>query len=161
MDRAWFAGVFLMAGLAACTNEVPISPDTSGHGGGTMLLTGAGAAHPSLDDTGGAAGASPVAGKVVTADTDMAQYQTITVELGSVQPIIQGPFFVTDVLANHQVTLFTVTGGDCAAPPTKVLMAPREPSQFHGMRLPVLGGQSLCQGTTATGTLTVLGFRPY
>jgi hypothetical protein len=161
MERALFGGVFLMAGLVACSNEVPISPDTSGHGGGTMLLTGAGAAHPDLDELGGSAGASPVSGKVVTADTDMAQYQSTTVELSSSQPILQGPFFVTDVLADHQVTLFTVTGGDCAAAQTRVLLAPQGTSQFHGMRLPILGGQSLCHGTTAPGTLTVMGFRPY
>lgn len=161
MGRAFIGGMLLMTGLVACTNEVPISADTSGHVGGAMQLTGAGAAHPDLDEFGGSAGASPVASKVVTADTDMAQYQSITIEIASPQPILQGPFFVTDVVADHPVALFTVTGSDCATPQTKVLVAPQGTSQFHGMRLPVLAGQSLCQGPTATGTLTVMGFRPY
>lgn len=90
----------------------------------------------------------------------MAQYQSISVDLLSTQLALQGPFFVTDVIADNTVTLSTVTGNDCSAPQTKVLSA-IGPAQFHGMRMPILSGQSLCHSMNGGGTLTVLGFKPY
>jgi len=162
MKAAIIGGWLLVAGVAACSNDPAITPESSGGSGGdTMMLTGAGAASPDLGDMGGSAGAPPGSGKLVTADTDAAQYQSIAVDPSSSRPIVQGPFFVTDVLADGAVTLFTVVGSDCSAPQTKVLVAAKGVSQFHGIRLPILAGQSLCHHATATGALTVLGFKPY
>jgi hypothetical protein len=75
---------------------------------------------------------------------------------------VSGPFFVSDVAAaSGSGTLYTVTGSDCMAPlQAIVVFLPGQGFQSHGMRLPVLAGQTLCV-TNVGGTLTVLGFRPY
>lgn len=175
-------GVLVLGALAACSNKVDIKAEQSGAASGstgsTMMTAGSGASGPGGTTgsggagTGGSTSSSTGTGtggassaKVVTADSDIAQYQSISADLLSMQPVLQGPFFVTDVYANNNVTLATVTGTDCSAPQATVMQLPTTAMngtfQIHGVRLPVLAGQSLCHNTNVGGTLTILGFRPY
>lgn len=178
ITTAIIGGAAIAAALASCSNKVTITAEQSGaqsgSTGSTMMMTaGSGASGPGgTTGSGGAGtggssssstGTGAGAGKVVTADSDIAQYQSITVDLNVTTPLLAGPFFVTDVYATAGVTLSTVSGSDCSTPKTAVLQPPGSGGveQIHGIRLPILAGQSLCEGSSPSGTVTILGFRPY
>jgi hypothetical protein len=83
------------------------------------------------------------------------------------QKVVDGPFFVTDFYG--YVVLDTVMGGDCSVPQSQHTpiassagqMAANCGAQLHGMRMPILAGQTLCANTNSGCTVTVMGFRPY
>jgi hypothetical protein len=56
---------------------------------------------------------------------------------------------------------FAMNGTDCTAAQTVIFFWPNGQNQTHGVRTPILAGQSLCHGANAGDTLTVLGFKPY
>lgn len=112
----------------------------------------------------GSGAAGPGVAKVVTADTDIAQYVSGTTAVpganGRVK-VIDGPFFLTDVFGGGELHL--AKGADCDAEPIgpgllTVSMGPGTP-QIHGIRLAVLSGQTLC--AFVGGSITFQGFRPY
>lgn len=154
--------------LAACSNRVEIAAETSGSGGNRSQITGQGAAFPG--GTGGSTGtgaAWPGSGKLVTADTDIAQYASVTTTSTVQNPVntkvLEGPFFISDVI-NITYPLTTVGGSDCSLPldqHTTVLFGTTNVSQFHGLRLPILAGQALCTQAGLNYNVTVLGFKPY
>lgn len=161
--KNWILGALALSiGLAACSNRVEIKPET----------TGSGASHPGTGgstSTGSTGSTGPAPPKVVTADTDMAQYASITTTTTALDPvdtlIVEGPFFITDAIAVTSV-LTTVQGNDCSIPVEKhtiVLTGNVNTgvTQFHGLRLPVLSGQSLCVKSAINYNVTVLGFKPY
>jgi hypothetical protein len=176
---AWLGGAALLGvGFAACSNHVTIGPESTGSAHGstgpttsstTVVASSSGTVGPGGTSS-GAGGASnsgstssssgaPGPAMVVTAETDIGQYQSITQTSGAV---VSGPFFVSDVAgAVNGGALYTVTGSDCTvSQQAMVVFLPQGPFQSHGMRLPVLAGQTLCV-TNSGGSLTVLGFRPY
>lgn len=180
--RLWgFSGLVAAASIAACSNQVSITAETAGpvsasSSGSSAVTTGSGASGPGgtggatgTGGTTGAGGAGPASNKVVTAETDIGQYMSISVSPSANKKILDGPFFVTDVScdsnASSWLNLDTVLGGDCSAPPdahTKVLVVTGNPNtgQIHGIRLPILPGQALC-GASGFYACTVLGFKPY
>jgi hypothetical protein len=153
-------GLASVLSIAACSNKVLITAETTGTAAGSGGSVATSTTGSSIGGTGGSTGAGAV-NKVITADTDLGQYQSISVDLLTMQPLVQGPFFVTDIVAGNTTTFFTVAGNDCTAPFTMVLTeTPGGLLQFHGIRIPILAGQSLCHQPN-NGTLTVLGFKPY
>jgi hypothetical protein len=156
--------------VGACGGKVAIKAEsgTSSGSTGSSMTMGAGGSSSSSTTTSGTGAAGP--GKVVTAETDIGQYQSITVNFSgnAVVPlkVIDGPFFVTDVYGSSVQPLDIVQGTDCSVMQghTQVLgtlfMSP--PDQVHGIRLPVLVGQTLCAYPGGPqNPITVLGFRPY
>ncbi len=113
--------------------------------------------------SGGAMPGGPT--KTVTADNDIGQYLSFTIPAspnGYVK-VTSGPFFLTDA-ATYQTPLSftTVSNGDCSVPTEQHTMLLYQPSnnQAHGIKTPILPGQTLCVGLGAY-PVTVLGFRPY
>ncbi|MEP7124077.1 MAG: hypothetical protein ABJE95_24330 [Byssovorax sp.] len=165
--KVWiFGGLALAAGIAACSNQVAITAEkagsTQGAGGSGASATGSGSG-PSSGTGAGASGP----GKIVTAETDIGQY--VSVSIPNVGPeswvkVVEGPFFVTDVVGATR--LATVQGKDCSVAEelhTLVVLGGQQAYQLHGMRLPVLPGQSLCVSAGLSGfpVTNVLGFKPY
>jgi hypothetical protein len=73
--------------------------------------------------------------------------------------LLEGPLFVSDAIGFVQLS--TVTGADCNVAQdkhTNVAQA-NTPAELHGIRMPILPGQSLC--LYGGGAVTVLGFKPY
>lgn len=184
--RIWLSGGLIAAlGIASCSNDVTITAETTGGTGssssgssssGTTNTQGSGGASTtssgstsSSSGTGGAGAGGPGSGKLVAADTDMAQYQSITLPApsppGTEQKVVDGPFFITDVFMSYQggiLTFDTVTGGDCSAPANQHHGVLTVTPQIHGIRLPVLAGQTLClTANVQSDNYTVLGFKPY
>lgn len=178
------AGLAATALLAACGNDIQIGPEPSGsshHTSSGPTMGGTGGATSSGSTSSGAGGAigsssssgGPAQGKLVTAETDIGQYQSFTVTAtadNTPQKLIDGPFFVTDVVAswgNGGPSLTTVTGGDCSVAAdqhTLVLATSEGPpfkGQMHGIRLPILPGRTLCLNNGSSPKVTVMGFRPY
>ena len=188
MYSAWIlGGLATAAGIAACSAQVSITAEkaaavSGSSSGSSMNVTGSGASGPggtgSATGTGGSTGTGSStgsgasgAGKVVTADNDIGQYASISLVPLKIDKVVDGPFFVTDLYCanngNSALTLDTVTGGDCSVPAAShtVVLAvngnvPYSVPQAHGIRLPVLSGQTLC-GTVGSSACTVLGFKPY
>lgn len=169
------------AAFAACGTEVKIvaettgsshasstsSPESTSSSSGTMM-GGTGGASSTSSSTGG----PPPAQKLVTAETDIAQYQSFTVSTTITQQVakvLDGPFFVTDVAGSSGQgpggpSFFLVTNGDCSGGGGQWVLntsvGQSAANQVHGIRMPVLPGQTLCmEGTLMTGV--VMGFRPY
>lgn len=174
--RTWiFGGLLFTAGLAACSNKVLITAETTGSatgtGGSSTATSGTGASGPggttSSSGAGGSTGTGGT-GKLVTADTDIAQYVSTSTTGTAQNPVetkvIEGPFFVTDVIGLTYV-LSTVQGSDCSVSTDKhtvvVLSTTANGGQLHGVRIPILAGQSLCTQAGLNYNVTVLGFRPY
>lgn len=180
---AWMlGGLAAAAGIAACSSDVTITAEKTSvvSSGSSMNATGSGASGPGGtggsmgSGTGGSTGTGASGpGKIVTADNDIGQYQSVTIlGIGPGQKVVDGPFFVTDVYCgntnNSTMILDTIPSGDCSAPQaqhTAVLVAlgssvGNGTPQVHGIRLPVLAGQTLC-GTVGSSSCTVLGFKPY
>jgi hypothetical protein len=184
-------GLAIAFAIAACSNQVTITPEPTGTTSKSTSVETKTTSHTvgssssssgtvttgssSSGGTGGAttsSGGPPVA-KAVTADNDMAQYQSIQVPVGSTGgvKIVDGPFFVTDAYFGQAQTLLltTVTAGDCSpsAQHTWALavssIGNNVPAQVHGIRFPVPPGQTLCVGPSSTigSPLDVRGFRPY
>lgn len=173
----------LVATIAACSNDIPITPEAAasaasssgtqgaGAGGGltsTAASTGAGSGgnSSSSSSSGGAGCCVPgpiqVQGtvKTITADTDMAQYFSGTVQgSNQVLKIVDGPAFIMD-LAGGSVSLFTISGTDCAAPLPHVFIHGAANGAAHNLRIPILSGQSLCEEPTGN-SLNYTGFKPY
>jgi hypothetical protein len=185
--QLWIGGGLLVAaGITACSTRVNIMAETttgsaSGSSSSSSLSTaGSGASGPGGTGTGGATGSGVSSGagaagpgRVVSADNDIAQYASIVIVAGAggSQKVVEGPFFVTDVYGINWV-LDTVSGSDCSIPQgqhvsvlhTDEVLNSASPPQIHGIRLPVLAGQSLCLQVPAQWngvTVTVLGFKPY
>lgn len=161
--KVWIiGGLTLAAGIAACSNQISITAEkagsTQGAGGagpsGTTSASG-----PSSSTGAGASG--PGLAKVVTADTDIGQYVSIVASPGpdAYTKLLEGPLFISDVVGF--VELDTVQGGDCnALQETHTVVAHSSNiTELHGIRLPILLGQSLC--TYSGLPVTVLGFKPY
>jgi len=170
----------MTAAIAACSNDVRIIPEPTGTTATTTTTSSS--TSGTMGGAGGSGGASTSSSggttKLTTADTDMAQCQSITATgdaTATAVKVLEGPFFVTDVLAGSTSapTFTTVAGTDCSVPQDKhtfvlqVVPLPGAGSgtspQVHGIRLPVLTGQSLCafSGLSLGVTTTVLGFKPY
>lgn len=172
------------AGSASGTSAATTSSGSTGTTGATgstgttMTMTGSGGSKPggTTSSTGsGAGGASSGSsggpGKVLTADSDVAQYQSFPVavtQMGVGVKVVGGPFFVTDVYTLGVLNLYTVAGNDCSAQPqTPVLQAVminNTAAQWHGIRMPVLSSQTLCASMSSpngANTATILGFAPY
>lgn len=171
--------------LGACGNDVAISAETTAtsntsstsssgsmsSSSGTTMGTG-GASTSSSSSNSSSTGGPPPAQRVVTAETDIAQYQSITVSTTSTESgakVIDGPFFVTDVAGGWQqgpggASFHVVTNGDCSVavgmPVLSTNVGQNAAYQVHGIRMPVLPGQTLCM-SGALMTATVMGFRPY
>jgi hypothetical protein len=159
------------ASFLSCSTDVSITKETtssmsSGPTTGPTGPTGpggtGGASSTSSSSSAGAGGAT--VGKLATADTDMGQYQALEVTwpggLTGV-PVVAGPFFITDVIGQSGTGfLFTVNDGNCAITPGPHLLNLTDTNgkELHGIRTPVLAGQTLCMMYT---TVTVLGFKPY
>jgi len=172
--KPWIlGGLVVMAALAACSNEVKIKAETTGStssgstsSGTTNTQGSGGASTTSSGGTGGAGASGP--GKVLTAETDVAQYQAVATSNTDAYPVdtklLDGPFFISDVLFSGASLVTTVYGADCSVSfdkHTVVLSTKDAGSQVHGMRLPILPGQSLCTQSGINARVTVLGFRPY
>jgi hypothetical protein len=155
--------VALVGGAAACSKAPPITAETTA-AGSTGTSTGASAPGGSSGAS-GAGGASSGPAKVVTAETDIAQYQSITIPSSNPNGamVVSGPFFVTDMYAptGNGFLAVVTSGSDCnaASPQNAALNLQGSPAQIHGIRMPVLKGQSLC-AIEAPGA-TILGFAPY
>jgi hypothetical protein len=161
--------VAVAAVLAACGNRISIQPEPTSGGGGSSSSS-------SSTSSTSSSGPPPFT-KVVTAETDIAQYQTITLVgdgTGATMKLLDGPFFVTDVYDDDSMVLPRLTvvqGGDCSVDQNMhtILLAPAQTTvgyqilQIHGIRMPVLPGQTLCvRDTPSLGNkMTVMGFRPY
>ncbi len=172
-------GLGLVGVMAACATHVDIQKESGATTAGgsassstsTMMMPGAGSGGTSSSSsangaTTGSGGSIPGPGKVVTAETDVAQYQSIvTVGVATSVNVVAGPFFVSDVLiSEYTARLSTVVGADCSVPQaqhTVVLNIGFDGMQIHGIRLPVLSNQTLCMDGGNTISLTVLGFKPY
>jgi hypothetical protein len=160
------------------TSDQPTTSKTVG-----SSSSSSGTATTSSSSSGGTGGATtssggPPAARAVTADGDMAQAQAISLPYdassGPAVKIVAGPFFVTDAYSTMSFAHFTtVVGDDCTVPVdqhTRVLAIASGPSsyvlpaQIHGIRMPILPGQSLCilpENQGGPNNVTVLGFRPY
>lgn len=164
MKRRWMmlAGLCACAvTIGACSSQVKITPDPSG-GSGSQGSTG----------SQGSGGSSAQAhARMVTAETDIAQYLSGTVDspatAGESVKVAEGPFFLTDALGDAYFSLYIVSGGGCPSDVSSmrpIVQAPPisfsssgYPGQIHGIRLAVQSGQSLCSNSA----LNFVGFRPY
>lgn len=173
--------------LGACGNDVAISAETtatsntsstsssgsmSSSSGTTMGTGGASTSSSSSSSSSSSTGGPPPAQRVVTAETDIAQYQSITVSTTSTESgakVIDGPFFVTDVAGGWQqgpggASFHVVTNGDCSVAVGMTVLSTNVGQnaayQVHGIRMPVLPGQTLCMSGALT-TAIVMGFKPY
>lgn len=108
--------------------------------------------------------------RVVTADTDIGQYLSVTTN--STDPtnavptkVVAGPFFLTHASFAPGTGASIVQGSDCTVPEDKHIPVVRviatNIADIHGIRIPVLAGQSLCGLALKYGQITVFGFKPY
>jgi hypothetical protein len=172
--KVWIiGGLLFVAGMAACAGEVNITAETAsgtqGAGGaGSSGATGRGSAVSSSAGTGGP---GPGLTRVVTADTDIGQSvfftTTSVVSPEKEQKVIEGPFFITDAISEGMVPLHLVQGNDCGVSEDKLIPLVMfynqagSTQQIHGVRIPVLAGQTICAIQGNNAKVTVLGFRPY
>jgi uncharacterized spore protein YtfJ len=161
--KVWIiGGLSLAACLAACSNHVIITAEKTGgtQGAGGSGSSGATGASGSGSST-GAGGSGPGFARVITAETDIGQYVSITanVDPSTYTKLLDGPLFISDVIGFVQLT--TVNGGDCNVPQDKhtTVAQGNMIAELHGIRMPILAGQSLC--LYGGGAVTVLGFKPY
>ncbi|HVY49186.1 MAG TPA: hypothetical protein VHB21_25020 [Minicystis sp.] len=175
--------------LAACSPDVvDIHAEATGSGtGGTQQVTshavgtggfgghsmgagagGASAVSVSSSSTGTGGSGGSVLTKVLTADTDVNQLATITVNAVNVSAtqVLEGPFVITDVVSQYGYPLVSTPNGSCGAvsPQDPTLALPIAPAgalpQVHGVRGFVPAGSILCF-MGSPGFVTVSGFRPY
>jgi hypothetical protein len=168
--KVWIiGGLAFVAGMAACAGEVNITAETAsgtqgagGAGPGSSGATGSGNGASSSAGTGG-----PGFTKVITADTDIGQSvfftTTSTVSPDKEQKVIEGPFYITDAMTQSGSMLHLVQGNDCGVSEDKLILMVmlNQNSSIHGMRIPVLAGQTVCAVQGNYSRVTVLGFRPY
>lgn len=167
--KVWIiGGLLFVAGMAACAGEVNITAETAS---GTQGAGGAGSSASSASSSVGTGGPGPGLSKVVTADTDIGQYVSITIPFiaspDAPTKVVEGPFFITDVISPRESPLSIVQGNDCSVSEDKLIPVVIFYDQFnavkqvHGLRLPILAGQSVCAVQSANFKVTVLGFKPY
>jgi len=165
------------AAFVACGTDVRITAETTGSsqasgsssGGTTMGGTGGAGGSSMATSTSSSTGGPPPVQKMVTAETDMAQYQSFTVlaDAQVAKKVLDGPFFVTDAagsIISSGAVFFLGTNGDCSTQTDTVLQTNASnlgAHDIHGMRMPVLPGQTLCLVSGSYGGATVMGFRPY
>jgi hypothetical protein len=165
--KVWIiGGLVFAAGIAACSNQVSITAEkasgTEGAGGAGSSGVGSGSGASSSTGTGG-----PGFAKVVTADTDIGQSvfftTTSTVSPDKEQKVIEGPFYITDAMSQSGSMLHLVQGNDCGVSEDKLILMImlNQNSSIHGMRIPILAGQTVCAVQGNYNKVTVLGFKPY
>jgi hypothetical protein len=169
--KVWIiGGLSLAVGIAACSNQVDITREKASatQGAGGAGSSGVGSTSGASSSTGAGAG-GPGFAKVITADTDIGQAVSFTTPIMSSDPVgtkvMAGPLLITDVILSGP-SLYIVQGDDCSVPEDKHInvVYPEQNTfgkQFHGMRLPVLAGQTACSVQGANTRITVFGFRPY
>ena len=145
------------------------SSGTQGAGGAGSSGTGSPSNGSSASSAAGTGGSGPGLTRVVTADTDIGQYVSVTTN--SAEPVnavetkvIEGPIFLTDALFYAGFPPSIVQGSDCTVPESKHIPVFRpvvNVGEIHGIRNPIMAGQSLCAFATTYGQTTVFGFKPY
>ncbi|MEP7124199.1 MAG: hypothetical protein ABJE95_24950 [Byssovorax sp.] len=167
--KVWIiGGLALAAGIAACSGQVDITAEKAAGSQGAGGSGSSGASGTSgVSSSAGTGAPGPGLTKVVTADTDIGQSvfftTTSVVSPEKEQKVLEGPFFITDATAQTGGTLHLVQGNDCGVSEDKLILLAmiNQNGSIHGMRIPVLAGQTVCAVQGNNIRVTVLGFRPY